>query len=77
MTMVNGTCSTGTNEKLLRSGPLPGARAALLLLLSINLFNYIDRQVLAAVVENIEGERLCLPYRTGWSGPSVPSRKTP
>jgi MFS family permease len=34
--------------------PLPGARAALLLLLSINLFNYIDRQVLAAVVPEIK-----------------------
>lgn len=30
--------------------PLPGARAALVLLLLINLFNYIDRYVLAAVV---------------------------
>jgi MFS transporter, Spinster family, sphingosine-1-phosphate transporter len=30
--------------------PLPGARSALILLLLINLFNYIDRQVLAAVV---------------------------
>jgi MFS family permease len=35
---------------------LPGARAALILLLAINLFNYLDRQVLAAVVENIEGD---------------------
>lgn len=34
--------------------PLPGARAALVLLLAINLFNYIDRQVLAAVVPAIE-----------------------
>jgi MFS family permease len=34
-------------------GPLPGARAALVLLLLINLFNYIDRQVLAAVEPNI------------------------
>src|SRR5262245_34063664 len=33
---------------------LPGARSALILLLSINLFNYIDRQVLAAVLPNIE-----------------------
>lgn len=33
---------------------LPGARLALLLLLLINLFNYIDRQVLAAVVPNIK-----------------------
>jgi MFS transporter, Spinster family, sphingosine-1-phosphate transporter len=33
--------------------PLLGARAALWLLLGINLFNYIDRQVLAAVEPNI------------------------
>ena len=33
---------------------LPGARAALVLLLLINLFNYIDRQVLAAVVPQIK-----------------------
>ena len=36
-----------------RQSPLPGARMALALLLSINLFNYIDRQVLAAVVPYI------------------------
>ena len=36
------------------SSPLPGARAALVLLLLINLFNYIDRQVLAAVVDFIQ-----------------------
>jgi len=35
------------------AGPLSGARAALMLLLAINLFNYIDRQVLAAVEPNI------------------------
>ena len=33
--------------------PLPGARMALLLLLSINLFNYIDRQILSAVEPDI------------------------
>ena len=33
---------------------LPGARPALVLLLLINLFNYIDRQVLAAVVDFIQ-----------------------
>jgi len=32
---------------------LPGARSALALLLFINLFNYIDRQVLAAVVPDV------------------------
>jgi MFS family permease len=37
-----------------RSTPFPGARAALLLLLLINLFNYIDRQVLAAVVPQVK-----------------------
>ena len=36
-----------------RATPLPGARTALILLLSINLFNYIDRYVLAAVVPHL------------------------
>lgn len=35
---------------------LPGARLSLALLLSINLLNYIDRQVLSAVESNIRGE---------------------
>ena len=35
------------------SPSLPGARTALLLLLAINLFNYIDRQILAAVEPQI------------------------
>jgi MFS family permease len=35
-------------------GTSPGARAALILLLLINLFNYLDRQVLAAVETDIE-----------------------
>src|SRR5713226_4796464 len=39
-----------------RQSPLPGTRTALVLLLSINLFNYIDRQVLAAVVPKIKQE---------------------
>ncbi len=50
--------------------PLPGARTALILLLIINLFNYIDRQVLAAVEPEIR--RALLPgdtnaeAKTGW-----------
>src|SRR5260370_7670948 len=32
---------------------LPGARIALMLLLSINLFNYLDRYILAAVLPRI------------------------
>ena len=42
----------------------PNARTALALLLGINLFNYIDRQVLAAVVTNI---------RTEFFGAAVPA----
>ncbi len=37
----------------IRHRPPPGARTALALLLAINLFNYIDRQVLAAVEPEI------------------------
>jgi MFS family permease len=37
-----------------RQTPFPGARYALILLLSINLFNYVDRYVLAAVVGPIK-----------------------
>ena len=37
-----------------QDAPLPGARAALTLLLVINMFNFIDRQVLAAVLPNIK-----------------------
>jgi MFS family permease len=47
------------------SAALPGARAALILLLAINLFNYLDRQVLAAVVENIEKD-LPMPAVPEW-----------
>ena len=35
------------------AAPLPGARTALMLLLAINLLNYVDRQVLSAVEPNI------------------------
>src|SRR5437868_1047123 len=37
---------------------VPGARTALILLLSINLFNYIDRQVLSAVLPHIKEDFL-------------------
>jgi MFS family permease len=37
-----------------RDTPFPGAKSALTLLLLINLFNYIDRQVLSAVVRPIK-----------------------
>ncbi|HYH64737.1 MAG TPA: MFS transporter, partial [Urbifossiella sp.] len=34
--------------------PVPGAKSALVLLLAINLFNYIDRQVLSAVLPMLQ-----------------------
>jgi len=39
--------------RLVEKTPLTGARSALLLLLGINLFNYIDRQILAALEPDI------------------------
>jgi len=39
--------------RLVGKTPLTGARSALLLLLGINLFNYIDRQILAALEPDI------------------------
>lgn len=47
----SGSSSDGSSPP----GPaFPGARPALVLLLLINLFNYIDRYVLAAVVPNLK-----------------------
>src|SRR4030095_1171598 len=44
------------DDRPLHSDPLPGAGRALALLLTINLFNYIDRQVLAAVEPVLSAE---------------------
>jgi MFS family permease len=41
-----------------QTSPLPGARSTLILLLCINIFNYIDRQVLAAVEPDIRRDLL-------------------
>lgn len=43
-----------SRTKLGQDTPLPGALPALVLLLTINLLNYIDRQVLSAVLPQIE-----------------------
>jgi MFS family permease len=43
-----GTGTTGLDK------PVAGARAALALLLAINLFNYIDRQILSAVLPRMQ-----------------------
>lgn len=45
---------TATDPHAGPAAPLPGARAALGLLLAINLFNYIDRYILAAVLPKIK-----------------------
>lgn len=42
-----------------------GARWAMILLLAINLFNYLDRQVLAAVVPQVRDELLANPESSG------------
>jgi MFS transporter, Spinster family, sphingosine-1-phosphate transporter len=52
MQSPDGTTPSRTNAAL------PGARSALMLLLAINLFNYVDRQVLAAVEPEIRKELL-------------------
>jgi MFS family permease len=58
--MIANSAPGGTSE---RTEAFPGARSALTLLLLINLFNYIDRQVLAAVVD---------PIKNSLFGPNAP-----
>jgi len=48
------------------SRALPGARAALILLLLINLMNYVDRQILSAVEKPIGEEFKVSAAATGW-----------
>src|SRR4051812_2349871 len=55
---ANGTTAAAAPPDAGAQQALPGARAALVLLLAINLFNYIDRQVLAAVEPDIRRELL-------------------
>src|SRR5262245_52636104 len=54
--------------------PMPGAWMALVLLLAINMFNYIDRQVLAAVETPIEKE--FFPQAQGETGEDSGAPKT-
>ncbi|HEV7301083.1 MAG TPA: MFS transporter [Tepidisphaeraceae bacterium] len=49
-----------------RVAPAPGARQALILLLVINLFNYIDRYILAAVAEPVREEFGVSYTAMGW-----------
>ena len=50
---ANGFSATAIKPVQSVDTPLPGARAALVLLLVINLFNYLDRYVLASVIPKI------------------------
>ncbi len=60
----------GATSQPAAGAPLPGARSALLLLLAINLFNYIDRFVLAAVEIEVRGHFLApdAPGAAFWLG---------
>src|SRR5262249_29252987 len=60
--MVEAPAAAGTQQAL------PGARAALVLLLAINLFNYIDRQVLAAVIPAIREDPATSPAAQAAAG---------
>jgi MFS family permease len=51
---ANGTHAVASGPVEAKQTALPGARLALALLLTINLFNYIDRYVLAAVLTPIQ-----------------------
>jgi MFS family permease len=64
MAIPAASSSVSSNDA--RSAPLPGARSALILLLSINLFNYVDRQVLAAVEQPIREYFGLTQSQTGW-----------
>src|SRR5438105_5088448 len=58
MNMRNPMLSPDGTKVAPANAAMPGARSALILLLAINLFNYIDRQVLAAVEPEIRREIL-------------------
>jgi len=53
-------------DPLAEGAPRPGARAALALLLGINLFNYVDRYVLAAVEPLIRDHFKVTQAQMGW-----------
>src|SRR5438309_11566180 len=48
-------CNPQLSMQVVGTKPMSGARTALFLLLAINLFNYIDRQILAALEPDICG----------------------
>src|SRR5215217_4239454 len=54
--MTAPVAPAGASSDSPATAPRPGARAALILLLAINLFNYVDRYILAAVEETVSKE---------------------
>jgi MFS family permease len=66
-------CNPQLSMQVVGSKPMSGARTALFLLLAINLFNYIDRQILAALEPDIRATFFApndpnAMMRTGWLG---------
>src|SRR5881296_3257187 len=75
--MIYNRCAANCNRQLsmqpVGNRLLSGARSALFLLLAINLFNYIDRQILAALEPDIRAAFFApndpnAMMRTGWLG---------
>src|SRR5215831_8790769 len=75
--MIYNRCAANCNRQLLMQTAgkktLSGAWSALFLLLAINLFNYVDRQILAAVEPDIRATFFApndpnAMMRTGWLG---------
>ncbi len=65
--MINGTHNGPAGVPVAGAGPLPGAGWALALLLAINLFNYIDRQVLSATLPKIRLDPAILAPDDPWA----------
>jgi MFS family permease len=66
-------CNPQLSMQVVETKPMSGARTALFLLLAINLFNYIDRQLLAALEPDIRATFFApddpnAMMRTGWLG---------
>src|SRR6266481_6667175 len=66
-------CNPQLSMQVVGTKPMSGARTALFLLLAINLFNYIDRQILAALEPDIRAAFFApndpnAMMRTGWLG---------
>src|SRR5215467_13297147 len=66
-------CNPQLSMQVVGTKPMSSARTALFLLLAINLFNYIDRQILAALEPDIRATFFApndpnAMMRTGWLG---------